>query len=192
MWAPQFLNILLDVLFLSCRFPCQTTRSKISLARWLWIMAVEREDKHKNVSWSTEPWLALWTWSGHEMLFHVEISSSLNPTEGSYYFRRRTSVSSPARKLEAWSKASRRERSARGLGPDADKDLSPVRLPPGLILSTQAKKKSRPSADYEGSQVTLYRSYLLSLYRTSFISKTFFFNDNRTETDVSVWFSAFD
>lgn len=162
MWAPQFLNILLDVLFLSCRFPCQTTRSKISLARWLWIMAVEREDKHKNVSWSTEPWLALWTWSGHEMLFHVEISSSLNPTEGSYYFRRRTSVSSPARKLEAWSKASRRERSARSLGPDADKDLSPVRLPPGLILSTQAKKKSRPSADYEGQLA----SYSLSILFT--------------------------
>lgn len=96
------------------------------------------------------------------MLFHVEISSSLNPTEGSYYFRRRTSVYSPARKLEAWSKASRRERSARGLGPDADKDLSPVRLPPGLILSTQAKKQSRPSADYEGQLA----SYSLSILFT--------------------------
>lgn len=96
------------------------------------------------------------------MLFHVEISSSLNPTEGSYYFRRRTSVSSPARKLEAWSKASRRERSVRGLGPDADKDLSPVRLAPGLILSTQAKKQSRPSADYEGQLA----SYSLSILFT--------------------------
>lgn len=157
-------------------------------------MAVEREGKHKNVKWSTEPWLALWTWSGHEMLFHVEISSSLNPTEGSYYFRRRTSVSSPARKLEAWSKASRRERPARGLGPDADKDLSPVRLAPGLILFTQAKNNRVPALIMRASsQITLYRSYLLSLYRTSFISKMFlFFNDNRTETDVSVWFSAFD
>lgn len=79
----------------------------------------------------------IWAWNA----LSGGVSSSLNPTEGSYYFRRRTSVSSPARKLEAWSKASRRERSARSLGPDADKDLSPVRLAPGLILSTQAKKK---------------------------------------------------
>lgn len=110
------------------------------------------------------------------MLFHVEISSSLNPTEGSYYFRRRTSVSSPARKLEAWSKASRRERSARGLGPDADKTSRRCACLQASYFPRRRRKNRVPALIMRASsQVTLYRSYLLSLYRTSFISKTFFF-----------------